>query len=130
MKKKRNSRHSPQAVLERGKQMRMIESILRQEPVIRIHDRRPRYFERKQAAHAAFRAERKLYAQSPRRKARVQTNLFLKAVLPKEVYKKVHDCKREWSKLKSWRASQGSGSRKRTKTELANNKRSFHSKDC
>lgn len=40
-----------------------------------------------------------------------------------------HDCKKEFSKLNSWRSAQGPG-RKRSRKELRNNKRAFHQRDC
>lgn len=66
----------------------------------------------------------------PRRQERQLKKSFLQKVLPKEVYHKVHDCKKEWSKLLSWRSAQGSGGRRRSRKELKNSKRSFDRKDC
>lgn len=100
------------------------------EPVIRVFDRIGRYNERRSRRDNRIRKIAKLAAQSPRRKARVQQNMFLKSVLPKEVYEKVHDCKREWSKLLSWRSAQGSGSRRRSRNERQRNKAAFERRDC
>lgn len=44
----------------------------------------------------------------------------------------IHDCKKEFSKVKSWRAAQATGGAKkhRTPTEKNNNQQSFKQKDC
>lgn len=99
------------------------------EPFIRVFDRIARYEHRKMKHRADVRKALRFSAMSPRRQARIRNNLFLRAVLPGPVYRKVHDCKREWSKLLSWRSGQGGG-RKRTRRELRNNKRNFQARDC
>lgn len=100
------------------------------EPIIRVYPRIDAYNERRYYNDRRIRKAAKLAAQSPRRQARIQQNKFLKSVLPKEVYEKVHDCKREWQRLLSWRASQGNGSRSRNIRELKNSKRTFRKRDC
>lgn len=68
---------------------------------------------------------------SPRRAVRQTTNLILKSIAPK-LYTKVHNCKREWSKLLSWRSSQSSGGSKklRSKREMRASKSNFNKRDC
>lgn len=109
-----------------------LNSILRSEPVIRVHDRRDRY-ESRRISHLRKRKMelRKEFdrVQAPRR---YQRKLYASAIantFGEGVYKKVHNCKQEWRKLLSWRSAQGSG-RKRTQVEMRNNKQSFTNKDC
>lgn len=127
MSKNRNRRR--QAMNVRHLNRMQINTILQMEPYIRVHDRRPSFVTRQRQHIARTRIAQKLMSQSPRRQARVRQNLFLKSVLPKEVYKKVHDCKREWRTLLSWRAAQGSG-RSRSIREKRNSKSNFQKRDC
>lgn len=128
-KKSHKQRHRQNIINQRNIAIRQIDSYLRSEPVIRIFDRVNKYEQRKAAHTLDGRKLSKLLAQSPRRQARVRRNLFLKSVFPKEVYEKIHDCKREWSKVLSWRSQRGSG-RKRTQRELKNNQQNFKKRDC
>lgn len=65
---------------------------------------------------------------APRRLARKIRNNILQKTFP-EAYQKLHNCKREWRKVLSWRSGQGSG-RKRTSVELQKSKKSFIDRDC
>lgn len=101
------------------------------EPYIKVIDRRIQYKDRRRA-----RLQRKVIENRARFESRVLNrdvrqarNLFMQKVLTPHEYKSVHNCKREWSKLLSWRSGLGAG-RKRTQRELQNNKQSFKRKDC
>lgn len=103
------------------------------EPYIKIVDRRNDYkVRRRTLMQQKIVANRRRVYHAPvlNRDIRQARNVFMQKVLPIEVYNSLHNCKRAWSKVLSWRSSQGSGSKRRTRTELRNSKRSFDRKDC
>lgn len=128
-KTRKNSRNLSMAK-SRASNLAQIHRVLSMEPYIRVSDRRTQYLTRKAKYQSVMRRQAKLLSQSPRRQARVQQNLFLKSMLPKEVYNEVHNCKREFSKVLAWRASRGPGSKRRSQKELRNSKRNFIKRDC
>lgn len=72
--------------------------------------------------------QRRSVVHAPKRFDRMARMELLKTVAP-DVYKKTHNCRKEFSKLLSWRAAQGSG-RKRSRLELRNSKLNFFKRDC
>lgn len=126
---RRKSRHTERSLSLRNQHMEMIDRIIKSEPYVRVVDRRNSYNDRLQQHRARLRKQAILSMQAPRRQARVRKAQIMKTVLGNEGYKKLHDCKREWRKLLSWRSAQGSG-RNRTSRELKNNHESFKRKDC
>lgn len=100
------------------------------EPIIRVFPRIDDYYSRRDTAYRNMRKSAKYAAQSPKRQSRVKTNLFLQKVLTKEAYETIHDCKKEWSKLLSWRSGRGNSTRRRTSKERITSKRNFTKRDC
>lgn len=67
---------------------------------------------------------------APNRAIRKYERMAIKAVAPR-MYEKFHNCKREWSRLLSWRSSVSGNSKKvRSQRELVNNKKAFKRRDC
>lgn len=67
---------------------------------------------------------------APNRLRRKENVRVLKTVLP-EVYKQVHNCKKEWSRLLSWRSSRSTGGNKvRSRMEREKSKSNFYRRDC
>lgn len=135
-KKSRSQRHAnryrPGHSYAAHRELARINSVLR-EPVIRITDYRRRYNDRLNQHNVLVRKQnyqRFLETHAPKRAMRKSRNEIIKRTLGKEIYHQIHDCKREFSKLLSWRSSQGGGGRKRSRKELRNNRTSFLKRDC
>lgn len=67
---------------------------------------------------------------APKRFARQVRKEYLRSVVTPVEYKKIHNCKREWSRLLSWRSAQGNGQRKRSERELQKSRLNFKRRDC
>lgn len=103
------------------------------EPVIFVHDRRRAFSDRLRRHNQLLRREnykRFLQVHAPKRAARKAFHQKLARVVGKEAYHQMHDCKKEFSKLLSWRASRGNGQRKRSKRELHQSRQNFMRRDC
>lgn len=128
---RKSRKRENQRVRQRRLYGQSINSILRSEPIIHITDRRRIYSHRRRSKirkeTAGFRKHVAITA-APNRAARKARNYTLQVAFPK-VYEKVHNCKKEWGKLLSWRSGQGAG-RKRSPRELRNNHSNFLKKDC
>lgn len=109
-----------------------IKHILRSEPVIRVFDRRADYQARVRVHQESFKKgvvrKHQVYAAPGRIRRRLQA-MSLRRMFP-DSYEQMHNCTKEWRKLLSWRSSQGSGSRKRSKLEMNNNRNNFKRRDC
>lgn len=130
------SRKSRKRENQRVKQRRLynanINSIIRSEPIIRVHDRRRSHMLRNRENVRRRRiAMRKEFDRinAPKRFTRRVIAEGLVTAFGLEAYHKFHNCRKEWRKLLSWRSGQGAG-RKRSQRELRNNHSTFIKKDC
>lgn len=104
------------------------------EPIIRVHDRRNRFVDRMAQYTVKRRRDLRMTydaVYAPKRFERKRRESQLLSLYGPRVYEVIHNCKRGWSRLLSWRASRAGGSaRKRTARELRNNKSNFNKRDC
>lgn len=129
--KNRENRYRPGYSYVAHRELARINSIVN-EPIIRVIDRRDR-FNRLLNIHNHLVRKRNnqifLEVHAPRRAARKKRHDAIRRAVGTEMYSRIHDCKREFSKLLSWRSSRGGG-KSRSPRELRKNKEAFMKRDC
>lgn len=129
----REQRYRPGHSYAAHRELARINSVLR-EPVIRVIDRRDRYNDRVNEHRIRLRKQnnqRFLETYAPKRAARIRLHGSIRSIIGKQAYSQIHDCKKEFKTLLSWRSAQGGGAkRKRSNRELKTNERNFYKRDC
>lgn len=129
--KNREERYRPGHSYIAHRELARINSVLN-EPVIRVIDRRGRYRDRLNQYRGVVRQRNRqifLERNAPKRASRKRRHAILKRVLGDDAYHQIHNCKAEFRKLLSWRASRGGG-KSRSHRELRKNKEAFMKRDC